>query len=97
MPAFQSWRDYGAFSPPGTKLFGQSCTAQVSKTAGFSPLPNLTDSRATKAKMGTSKTLQMTNEELRSCERELADAKKKVAKMDKDRKELEDELFVIGR
>ena len=47
--------------------------------------------------MGTSKTLQMTNEELRSCERELADAKKKVAKMDKDRKELEDELFVIGR
>ena len=39
----------------------------------------------------------MTNEELRSCEGELADAKRKVAKMDKERKDLEDELFMIGR
>ena len=53
--------------------------------------------RATKAKIGTAKTLQMTNEELRSCESELADAKRKVAKMDRERKELEDELFMVGR
>ena len=62
-----------------------------------SPLPKFELTRATKAKVGTAKTLQMTNEELRSCESELADAKKKVAKMDKERKELEDELFMIGR
>ena len=53
--------------------------------------------RATKGKVGTAKTYEMTNEELRACEAELADAKKKVAKMDKERKELEDELFMIGR
>ena len=53
--------------------------------------------RATKAKVGTAKTHEMTKEELRACEAELADAKNKVGKMDKERKELEDELFMIGR
>ena len=67
------------------------------KCVNIAPTQIWTDSRATKAKVGTAKTLQMTNEELRSCESELTDAKRKVAKMDKERKELEDELFMIGR
>ncbi len=54
-------------------------------------------SRAVKAKASTAKTLGVSKEELRMCEIELSNAERRVAKMDAERKALEDELFVMGR
>jgi exonuclease VII small subunit len=47
--------------------------------------------------VGTAKTLEVTCEELRACESQLAEAKKKVERMDKERRKMQDQLFTFGR
>ena len=53
--------------------------------------------KAAKAKASTLKTLDQTNEELRSVEKELGEARSGVERMDQARKDLEDGIFLLCR